>query len=694
MDKYIGKLLDERYEILQIIGVGGMAVVYKAMDHRLNRLVAVKILKDDYLNDSEFRRRFHGESQAVAMMSHPNIVSVYDVSKSDNADYIVMELIDGITLKQYMEQKGGPLSWRETLHFSMQIARALEHAHSRNIIHRDIKPHNVMILKDGSVKVADFGIARVASAQNTLTKEALGSVHYISPEQARGARVDNRTDIYSLGVVMYEMLTGRPPYDGETPVSVAIQHINGSPLSPSLLNSEIPTGLEQITMHAMCADINIRYSSVSDMLKDMEEFRKNPAILFTFLPAGAAAEVAGVRPQTNRQSIVSARQPQTARNSQTTRQTRTGRNSPASRGSQSSRKDPNTQTYLDESREENSRKVLMWVGLALVIVALAAIIILLLHNAKQKNNPPSTTAPSEGETVEEQVTVPNFVGKKWSEVSHEPSDFQFVVYADYNSDHAYDVIFSQSIKPNEKVERGSMIELHYSLGVKTNIMPDVVNKGAEYIVTYLEDAFHVTVIQEQEDSDTVEEGFIIRTSPDAGETIAEGQKVTIYISSGKKMVDVPGVVGALMDDATAAIDAKGLKVSIDYEYSSEVKEGRVIRQSPQRGTTVEAGSSVNIVVSLGEKTVTVPNLVGKTKEEAIAALTALNLTYSIDEVPDDHPAGEVIGQTPDADTDAKEGDPVKLIVSSGPEENPEDPTDPSNPGNDPPGGDGESGNGG
>ncbi len=693
MDKYIGKLLDDRYEILQIIGVGGMAVVYKAMDHRLNRLVAVKILKDDYLNDSEFRRRFHGESQAVAMMSHPNIVSVYDVSKSDNADYIVMELIDGITLKQYMEQKGGPLSWRETLHFAMQIARALEHAHSRNIIHRDIKPHNVMILKDGSVKVADFGIARVASAQNTLTKEALGSVHYISPEQARGARVDNRTDIYSLGVVMYEMLTGRPPYDGETPVSVAIQHINGSPLSPSLLNSEIPTGLEQITMHAMCADINIRYSSVSDMLKDMEEFRKNPAILFTFLPAGAAAEVAGVRPQMNRQSIVSSRQPQSSRTAQNGRQTRTNRGPQTSRNPQSDRRNQNAQTLLDDSREENGRKVLMWVGLALVLVALVAIVILLLHNANKKNTIP-TSAPSEGETVEEQVTVPKFVGKKWSEVSHEPSDFQLVVYADYNPSFPYDEIFSQSVAPDERVNRGTVIELHYSLGVKTNIMPDVVNKDAEYIKTYLEDAFKVNVIPEWEDSDTVEEGFVIRTSPSAGEMIAEGQNVHVYISSGKKMVDVPGVVGALSDDAIAAIEAKELKATVEYEYSADVKEGRVISQSPQRGTTVEAGSSVTIVVSLGEKIVTVPDLVGKTKEEAIAALSALKLSYTVHEIADEHPAGEVIAQTPEPDTDAKEGDTVVLTVSSGPEENPEDPTEPTDPGNDPPGGEGESGNGG
>ena len=221
MDKYIGRLLDNRYEILDVIGTGGMAVVYRARCHRLNRLVAIKILKEEYSQDEEFRRRFHAESQAVAMLNHPNIVSVYDVSTNGDADYIVMELVDGITLKQYIERRGGYLNWKESLHFAMQIAKALEHAHNQGIVHRDIKPHNVMILKNGSAKVTDFGIARIMSSQSTLTKEALGSVHYISPEQAKGGRVDNRSDLYSLGVVMYEMLTGRPPYDGESPVAVA-----------------------------------------------------------------------------------------------------------------------------------------------------------------------------------------------------------------------------------------------------------------------------------------------------------------------------------------------------------------------------------------------------------------------------------------------------------------------------------------
>ena len=283
MDRYIGRLLDNRYEILEIIGAGGMAVVYKARCHRLNRLVAIKILKDENLEDEDFRRRFHAESRAVAMLSHPNIVSVYDVSSNEDQDYIVMELIDGITLKQYMEKKVR-LNWKETLHFATHIAKALEHAHSRGLVHRDIKPHNVMVLKNGAVKVADFGIARLMESDNTMTKEALGSVHYISPEQAKGGIVDNRSDLYSLGVVMYEMITGRTPYDGDSPVAVAIQHINGGAPRPSTIIPNIPKGLEQIIMKAMAHDIPDRYINATAMLRDLEEFHNNPNVTFLNMP--------------------------------------------------------------------------------------------------------------------------------------------------------------------------------------------------------------------------------------------------------------------------------------------------------------------------------------------------------------------------------------------------------------------------
>ena len=283
IDKYIGRVLDNRYEILELIGKGGMALVYRARCHRLNRYVAIKILKEDLATDEDFRRRFHTESQAVGMLSHPNIVAVYDVNRSDNTEYIVMELIEGITLKQYINRKG-LLNWKEALHFSTQVTKALSHAHSRGIIHRDIKPHNIMILKDGSVKVADFGIARLLSVQNTLTQEALGSVHYISPEQAKGGNVDARSDIYSVGVVMYEMLTSRLPFVGESAVSVAIQHISAIPLMPRELNPDVPQGLENITMHAMEPDLNMRFTTADEMLGDLEEFRKNPSITFNYTP--------------------------------------------------------------------------------------------------------------------------------------------------------------------------------------------------------------------------------------------------------------------------------------------------------------------------------------------------------------------------------------------------------------------------
>ena len=292
MERYIGRMLDGRYEILDIIGAGGMAVVYKARCHRLDRLVAIKILKDENLDDEDLCRRFQDESRAVAMLNHDNIVQVFDVSSIEDRDYIVMELIDGITLKQYMTERVR-LNWRETVHFAINIAKALEHAHRRGLVHRDIKPHNVMVLKDGSVKVADFGIARLMENENSVTKEALGSVDYISPEQAKGGRVDNRSDLYSLGVVMYEMITGRTPYVGDTPVAVAIQHINGGAPRPSSIRPNIPRGLEQIILKAMACDLQDRYINAAAMLQDLEAFKHDPYITFSTMPQSPQMERRG-----------------------------------------------------------------------------------------------------------------------------------------------------------------------------------------------------------------------------------------------------------------------------------------------------------------------------------------------------------------------------------------------------------------
>ena len=275
-DKYIGKLLDDRYEQLELIGSGGMSVVYKSLDRKLNRYDAIKILKDDLIADDESRERFLAESRAIAMLSHPNIVSIYDVGHSDDVgdaiEYIVMELIDGITLKQYIKKRG-QLNWKESLHFSAQIAKALAHAHEKGIIHRDIKPQNIMLLKDGTIKVADFGIAALQNSMGD-SDEALGSVHYMAPEQSKGAAADARSDIYSLGVVMYEMLTGQYPYTGETPEEIAIKHINGNPVRPRKLNKSIPVRLEKIILKAMSSDLQTRYQTAEEMVQDLEHFRK------------------------------------------------------------------------------------------------------------------------------------------------------------------------------------------------------------------------------------------------------------------------------------------------------------------------------------------------------------------------------------------------------------------------------------
>ena len=290
MERYIGKMLDNRYEILEVIGTGGMAVVFKAKCHRLNRLVAIKMLKKDLSEDADFRRRFHDESQAVAMLSHPNIMAVYDVSRGGDMDYIVMELIDGITLKQYMERRGR-LNWPETLHFISQIMKGISHAHSRGIVHRDIKPQNIMVLRDGTAKVTDFGIACLNGSNPT--NEAIGSVHYISPEQAKGDYTDNRSDIYSAGVVLYEMLTGRLPFEGDSPMAVAVQHFNAVPLNPRELNPEIPEALEQICIKAMAPDRSSRYSTADEMLADLEAFRKDPSINFDYSIADLRPAAAG-----------------------------------------------------------------------------------------------------------------------------------------------------------------------------------------------------------------------------------------------------------------------------------------------------------------------------------------------------------------------------------------------------------------
>ena len=580
MDNYIGKMLDNRYEILESIGIGGMAVVYKARCHRLNRLVAIKILKDEFSKDAEFRRRFHAESQAVAMLSHPNIVSVYDVSHSGDTDYIVMELIDGITLKQYMSQKG-QLNWRETLHFATQIAKALEHAHSRGIIHRDIKPHNIMILKDGSVKVADFGIARITSAQSTLTREALGSVHYISPEQARGSRVDKRSDLYSLGVVMYEMLTGRPPFDGDSPVAVAIQHINGSPVLPTELVDGIPKGLEQITMHAMTAAVEQRYASATEMLADLEEFRKNPNVIFDFT-AAALQKTQILDPVS--EDVVTLRPVQQQRPA-------------AYHRPEPPRRQAERVVEWEEAppRRRSGNRVAVAAGAVCIILAVVGVFFF-LYNSFLKDMLIAT----------KDVRVPSFLGQMYNDVisnsdAYEGLNLSTPVWIEDEAE--YGTVIAQSPDANSVVKEGATVTLTVSQGTddadQSLPMPDLTDKTLQYAEEVLND-LGVTPQVAREYDDTVEKDVVISTSPGKDEPLQKGQVVILTVSDGPKeeLVKVPPLEGQLIDDALAALEKAGLErgsVTIG-ENDRNLPEGTVIYQSINQDEEVPKGTVINLII--------------------------------------------------------------------------------------------------
>ncbi|MCL2424742.1 MAG: Stk1 family PASTA domain-containing Ser/Thr kinase [Oscillospiraceae bacterium] len=580
-DKYLGMKLDNRYEILELIGVGGMAYVYKALCHRLNRLVAIKILKEDLANDEEFQRRFYTESQAVAMLSHPNIVAVYDVSRSENTEYIVMELIEGITLKQYINRKG-LLNWKEALHFTTQITKALVHAHSRGIIHRDIKPHNIMILKDGSVKVADFGIARLLSVQNTLTQEALGSVHYISPEQAKGGKIDVRSDIYSVGVVMYEMLTSRLPFVGESAVSVAIQHISATPLLPRDINPDIPAGLEEITMHAMESDVNMRFASAEEMLNDLEEFRKQPGIVFNYALSGSS----------NRQS-------QNIEEPYETRAIpRQNMNRQVPPPAPVRKKQEMTENeYRDSKRRSTSTATMVgiFVVVAFIVVLLAVFVFPTVGDWFSSDDDP--------------ITIPNFVGMRYDAVRVDLEfyeQYEFLATFEPNNDIPEGVIISQDPTAGRERSRPPLdgdrilIRLIVSEGDEPLVeMPDVtglLNATArnELARLQLDLVFEEVLIESEELA-----GIVIETVPRAGQGLARGDTVVLRVSPGpdRTPVTVPNMVGSTEAALVAEFAELGLTPNISH-LQADAPAGNVIFIS-RVGEQVTPGSTIAVHVSTG-----------------------------------------------------------------------------------------------
>lgn len=640
MDKYIGKMLDGRYEIIELIGSGGMANVYKAKCHRLNRMVAVKILKSDMAENEEIRRRFRDESRAVAQLSHANIVSVYDVSSSGDTEYIVMELIDGITLKQYMERRG-QMDWRESLHFIIQIMRALEHAHSRGIIHRDIKPQNIMVLRDGSVKVADFGIACLQNNAQTLTQDALGSVHYISPEQARGEHIDARSDIYSAGVVLYEMLTGRLPFEGDTAVSVAIQHLSSVPLAPSEIREDVPKGLELICMKAMCADINKRYASATAMLEDLESFRKNPDIDMEYI----------------REEL------KEKENTEATRYISKKELSEAVRNKKEKEKDElaaekQEKTGIAGTKDEKKRMAIIIGAFAGALLLIFLIFTLIFNGFGGGSDSSGHKVPDiRGMTVEEAEKLEGIKGIFTIEV----------VGTKENSKYKDGEIISQDPSEGTLRKNNLTIQVYVCAKVEKSYMPTVLNmseSGAKSILNNMSLGLNIQV--QDKPSDTVAKGLVVATSPAAGAEIRQGNTVIIYISSGReiKPVTVPNFVGMTEEKANLEAQKLGLVVGASSSEYSDKPAGTVIRQSISATTEAKTGDNIYFTISLGPNNtmVDVPDVIGKSLNAAKSELEAAGFTVAVQWQGQEGANEIVIGCNPDGS--AEKGSTITITVTS------------------------------
>lgn len=578
MDKYVGKRLDGRYEIREIVGEGGMARVYKAYDNQENRLVAIKILKEEFLSNDEFLRRFKNESKAIAMLSHPNIVNVYDVSFGDLIQYIVMEYIEGITLKEYIENQGS-LRWKDAVHFAMQILKGLQHAHDKGIVHRDVKPQNIMVLSDGTIKVTDFGIARFSrSDQATITDKAIGSVHYISPEQARGEKTDEKADIYSVGVMLYEMLTGKLPFQAESAVSVAIMQLQRDPQRPTEINASIPLGLEQITMHAMQKNRDKRYQSASELLCDLGNFKKDPAITFPynyFVDDSPTKFVGGM----------------------------------VLEGDDSKKEKANDIKKKEKVKTKRTARggivaVLTGVAIALIIAIIVLCIIFL----------PKFIGKIGGKNIE----VPNFVGMKYEDIKNnkeydESFDFTEPTW-NYNSEYAHGYVYKQSITAGNSVKEDAEITLYVSMGAKTKKVNNVVDKLEVEAVSELRaNGFNVVVTEMA--SEKYDKGHVIRTEPERGAAAAEGTTVTVFVSTGKPtvFVSLPDVEGEPLEQAKKKILAAKLMVTeesikyVDVPWDEKYQpEGNVLYiepvTEPNASGKVAEGSEITVYVSSGKFT--------------------------------------------------------------------------------------------
>ena len=576
MDNLIGKRLDGRYSIESLVGVGGMANVYRGTDLKTGNQIAVKVLKDEFLDNEELVRRFKNESKAISILSHPNIVKVYDVSVTDKLQYIVMEYVDGITLKEYLKQRGGALTWKETVHFATQVLSALQHAHSKGIIHRDVKPQNIMLLADGSIKMMDFGIARFSRAQSqTVSDKAIGSVHYISPEQAKGERTDARTDIYSVGVMLYEMLSGRLPFDGDGAVSIAIMQISEKPKPLAEIAPKTPAGLRQITEKAMEKDPDKRYQSAQEMLAAIEEFKRNPSIQFAYEYRSAEDN-----PERNINRVVSNTKSSPKSTSIHTGDARRVGTSNPGRSKSAKKK---------KKASKGFSLLPIFFGMAVAFVIGAAILIYLIF----------TNSSNLLFSNRNDVTLISFIGMTEDEFrASEYNSLLKLQKEEEYSDEPAGTIVKQNPKAGRTVKEGQKITLTVSLGTQYITIPETKNMVAEDAEQTLKD-MGLRVTKKPMVDATVAPGAVIYTQPAAGETVTGDSMVIVYVSrqDKDKTQPVPSLTGRMLEDARNEIKGK-FSVRV-VEQASEQPAGTVLSQSPAAGSDARITSAITLVVSTG-----------------------------------------------------------------------------------------------
>ncbi|AFK86732.1 MULTISPECIES: Stk1 family PASTA domain-containing Ser/Thr kinase [Thermoanaerobacterium] len=549
----IGKMLGNRYEILEKIGEGGMAKVYKAKCHLLNRIVAIKVLRSEFVSDEEFVRRFKRESQAAASLSHPNIVSIYDVGQEGDIYYIVMEYVNGKTLKQLIKETNGPLPIPKSLDIARQVCRALEHAHKHHIVHRDIKPQNILVTDDNIVKVTDFGIARAANG-STITYgggDVLGTAYYFSPEQAKGSLIDEKTDIYSLGIVMYEMLTGKVPFEGESPISVALKHIQENIVPPSKLNPRVPYKLDKIVLKATEKDINYRYKSAAELLNDIDTFISDPDKL-----------IIGDLTDNNVTRVMKAEE---------------------------------INEKIKDSKTPNKRKgrkILRNIGIAILILALMAS---LSYGTMYFLNNMATAA---------EVKVPDIKGQTLDKATTilENSNLKLNISDSQYSDAPTNTILSQDPPAGETVKKGSTVNVVVSKGKQNSVVPNVI--GSEYRDAQLKlknSGLNANLIWDY--NDNYPNGYVYDQNPRQGVQVEYNTVVDVYVSKGPEMVTVPNVQNMSLDDATKALEDVGLKVgNVTTQFSDSVPNNFVISQSIPQGTSIQKGKSIDLIVSQSTQT--------------------------------------------------------------------------------------------